>query len=160
MSGTAGQHASVGPGIVKLAVEVFLSENAVSAFQGAAVFPVELLYGHPPGSFPGFKGGGLHDPPPFEIIVFFVPLGEGDMVSWLQAACSIVNLFEGNHRVGICRSFLEKKTTRKGQEAENDEQGSHHGESNQFPDDRSRGIRRCGLADRMVGWFLSALRSG
>lgn len=112
--------ASVRPGVVKLTVQVLFPQNAVFTVQRAPIFSVELLDGHPTSALAGFKGRGLHDSSPFEIIVFIVPLGQGDVIPRLQAACPVVNLLEGNDRVWIDRvrvrgSLLEKKTTGKGQ---------------------------------------------
>lgn len=87
------------------------------------------------------------------------------MIPRLQAACPVVNLLKRNDRVWIdrvrvCGSLLEKKTTGKGQKRQNDEQGSHRGQSNQPLDGRSRGnsaLRACRPDGGMVS-FRAPLR--
>ena len=133
--------ASVSTGVIELTVEVLLANNAKRAFQRPAIFLVEFPDGDPPRPLAGLHGGGFQNAAPLEVIVGVIPLGEGDMILRLQPA----------GRVGVRAVLLEQETTGKGEEGRDDEQESHHRESKQLPPSRSRGIRRCGLADRVVG---------
>ena len=143
--------ASVSTGVIELTVEVLLANNAKRAFQRPAIFLVEFPDGDPPRPLAGLHGGGFQNAAPLEVIVGVIPLGEGDMILRLQAAGPVMDHFEGDHRVGVRAVLLEQETTGKGEEGRDDEQESHHRESKQLPPSRSRGIRRCGLADRVVG---------